>query len=422
MSTPTLRVLISGAGISGPFAAYWLAKAGHDVTVTERAPALRKEGQTVDVRKEGLQILDWMGIREKIDERCTKEAGMRLVDDNGRVWATFPQAGDTSFTSEVEIVRGEMAMVVHEASDPCIRYLFGMTIDTFGEVENGIDVVLKDRNGESLRQTFDVIIVSEGLYSRTRAKAFNEDITKPITPFNLFSASFSLPANEDDSLWANSSMHSKRRMVLSRPDGFGRTRVTLMWFDDGPESRSIAHPSTSKDHQKEFIQSRYSDLLPSSPHLARLLDGLPASDDLYLAEIAQTKTSSWHRGRVVLVGDTAYCPSAFSGMGTTAAIVGAYVLAAELVRNPKDHVKAFAQYETLLRPWIEKLQYIPPGLITMNPTSQFAVNMWYWAMYAVSLLMKVGIASSLFMNSIPSADQTLPLPPPSIFDRADHSF
>jgi 2-polyprenyl-6-methoxyphenol hydroxylase-like FAD-dependent oxidoreductase len=33
-----MRILISGASIAGPAAAYWLSRYGHTVTVVERAP------------------------------------------------------------------------------------------------------------------------------------------------------------------------------------------------------------------------------------------------------------------------------------------------------------------------------------------------------------------------------------------------
>ena len=39
-----MRVLVSGASIAGPVLAYWLTRRGFDVTVVERAPALRKTG------------------------------------------------------------------------------------------------------------------------------------------------------------------------------------------------------------------------------------------------------------------------------------------------------------------------------------------------------------------------------------------
>jgi hypothetical protein len=44
---------------------------------------------------------------------------------------------------------------------------------------------------------------------------------------------------------------------------------------------------------------------------------------------AQVHASTWSRGRVVLLGDAAYCASPISGMGTSLALAGAYVLAGE---------------------------------------------------------------------------------------------
>ena len=41
-----MKVLISGASIAGPVLAYWLSRNGFDVTMVERAPALRKTGST----------------------------------------------------------------------------------------------------------------------------------------------------------------------------------------------------------------------------------------------------------------------------------------------------------------------------------------------------------------------------------------
>lgn len=413
MSPPPLRVLISGAGIGGPVAAYWLAKVGQEVTVVERAAVLRKEGHTVDIRKEGLRIVEWMGIRGKIDKQTTKEAGMQLVDDKGKVWAAFPQSGDTSFTSEVEIVRGVLSTLLYETSKSNVNYLFGTTIDDFTETDEGVIVTLKNRSsGETQQKTFDVIIAAEGLYSRTRAKAFNEDISMPIHSLNLFSAAFSVPANETDTLWADMTTYTKKRATLTRPDGFGRTCVSLSWIDEGPEVRAMAHPRTPTETQKEYVKSRFQDL--RSPIMRRLLDGLAASDDLYLSEIGQTKTPSWSRGRVVLLGDTAYCPSAYTGMGTTTTIAGAYVLAAELVRNPRDHKKAFAAYEDHLRPWIEKIQQLPPG-VTTRPESQMGVTLLYWLYYGISIVVKLGVIS-IISKLFPSADQTLPLPPVTTFD------
>jgi 2-polyprenyl-6-methoxyphenol hydroxylase-like FAD-dependent oxidoreductase len=46
----TKNILISGASVAGPAAAYWLRRLGYNPTVVERAPALRDSGNAVDFR------------------------------------------------------------------------------------------------------------------------------------------------------------------------------------------------------------------------------------------------------------------------------------------------------------------------------------------------------------------------------------
>jgi 2-polyprenyl-6-methoxyphenol hydroxylase-like FAD-dependent oxidoreductase len=55
-------------------------------------------------------------------------------------------------------------------------------------------------------------------------------------------------------------------------------------------------------------------------------------------------------------GDAAFCASPTSGQGTSLAVVGAYVLAAELAGADGDHPRAFAEYERRMRGWVEATQ------------------------------------------------------------------
>jgi 2-polyprenyl-6-methoxyphenol hydroxylase-like FAD-dependent oxidoreductase len=59
---------------------------------------------------------------------------------------------------------------------------------------------------------------------------------------------------------------------------------------------------------------------------------------------------------VVLVGDAAHSPSPLAGVGTSLALVGAYVLAGELAASPADHGRAFAGYERELRDFVNQGQ------------------------------------------------------------------
>jgi 2-polyprenyl-6-methoxyphenol hydroxylase-like FAD-dependent oxidoreductase len=79
-------------------------------------------------------------------------------------------------------------------------------------------------------------------------------------------------------------------------------------------------------------------------------------DDLYLDAVSQIKMDRWSTGRVALIGDAAACVSLLAGEGTGLALAESYVLAGELARAEDDLPRAFAAYESRLRPFVEAKQ------------------------------------------------------------------
>jgi 2-polyprenyl-6-methoxyphenol hydroxylase-like FAD-dependent oxidoreductase len=78
---------------------------------------------------------------------------------------------------------------------------------------------------------------------------------------------------------------------------------------------------------------------------------MPAAPDFYFDELSQIEMPAWSTGRVAVLGDAAACASPMSGRGTSQALLGAYVLASELVARD-DHEEAFAAYERTLREYV----------------------------------------------------------------------
>ena len=62
------RILVTGASVAGNTVAWWLGRAGFDVTVVEKAPAFRDGGQNVDVRGPGREVLRRMGLEQAAQE------------------------------------------------------------------------------------------------------------------------------------------------------------------------------------------------------------------------------------------------------------------------------------------------------------------------------------------------------------------
>jgi 2-polyprenyl-6-methoxyphenol hydroxylase-like FAD-dependent oxidoreductase len=101
---------------------------------------------------------------------------------------------------------------------------------------------------------------------------------------------------------------------------------------------------------------------------------MPSADDFYFDSICQVHVGQWHRNRVVLLGDAGYSGSPLTGLGTSAALIAAYVLAGELARSPGDPPAAFAAYQRELADYVATAQELPPGGMKMfAPRSRLVI-------------------------------------------------
>ena len=115
-----MRILISGAGIAGPALAFWLHRAGADVTVVEKAPAIRPDGQAVDFKGETHRtVLSRMGILDDVRRLQTGGGGDGvIVDTAGRRIGTMPAEFSAG---EIEIARGDLARLCLLYTSPSPR-------------------------------------------------------------------------------------------------------------------------------------------------------------------------------------------------------------------------------------------------------------------------------------------------------------
>ena len=144
--------------------------------------------------------------------------------------------------------------------------------------------------------------------------------------------------------------------------------------------------------------------------------------DFYFQPIQQVKMSKWSNSRVVCIGDAAYAPTPLTGQGTSLAITGAYILAAELSKldHGKHPSKALEAYESTFRPFVEEVQKIPffvPAIA--HPGT--AWKRWLFQTFASALSKVVAIPWLVngFGKSNESNDDGFPLPQYPSFDEKD---
>ena len=384
-------VLVSGASIAGPTTASWLARAGHDVTVVERADGLRDEGQNIDVRGAAREVLRRMGLEEAALAHGTGEQGTVFLGDGGRELARFPASGDDTSgpTAEMEILRGRLGQLLFDHTEEQVAYRFGDQITALEQDPDGVDVTFLS----GAQERYDLVVLADGVNSRTR------ELVLPDAPrryLGMVIAYLTIPRTAEDTDWWRWYVAGRGRGVNLRPDDVGTTRAMLNLMTD---VRGI--DALDRDAQVTLLRRAFAGAGWQTDRILDTLDDAP----MYLEDLSQVHLDRWSVGRVVLTGDAAWCATPVSGIGTTLALTGAYTLAACLAAHD-DHRAAFADYDARMRPFVEKGQSLPPGTPGLaNPQSELGRRVLGTVLKVAAspLATKLGSVSSRF--SKPPADQ-----------------
>ncbi|SDS68675.1 FAD-dependent oxidoreductase [Microlunatus soli] len=361
----TTDVLISGAGIAGSAAAFWLARAGFSVTVVERAPAPRPGGQAVDLRGAGRTVVERMGLLDRAREIATDQHGLELVGDDGRSLFRLPvdSFGGEGIISEIEILRGDLATMLHDAVPAGTDYIFDDTITALDADDDGVTVRLEKSAAIRCR----LVIGADGSHSVVRNLILGGDAG--VRPMNCYTSWFSSDAAIDGHGWVQMHNAPGGRVAMVRPGTSpGDLKVGLSF-----RSTPFDYDRRDLHAQQDILSRRFAGVGWEVP---RLLDAMRSADDFFFDSMDQIHLDHWHQGRVVLLGDAGYCASPLTGLGTSLALVGSYVLAGELSAAGADHATAFARYEQIMRPYVSQAQTLPPGGAGgFAPSSRFMIKL-----------------------------------------------
>ncbi|QMU77160.1 oxidoreductase [Streptacidiphilus sp. PB12-B1b] len=372
--TPSLRILICGGGIAGQALAHGLTRGGHRVTVVERFPALRATGAQVDLRGQGIDAVKRMGLLDAVRSKRVDEPGVALVNARGKVRATIMAntsgQGRQSLTSEYEIMRGDLVRILHDATKQDADYVFGVSVERFEQ--DGRKVVAHLSDGSS--DAFDLRVGADGQGSRIRRAILPPGSPDPYWPVGIHMAYWFVPRVASDGNIRDAYMAPRGRMIMRRSHNPTETQAYFALREQSAEASAVHREPVER--QKQFWSERFRD---AGWQTGRFLDGMRTTENFYSQEVVQVRTDTWSQGRVVLVGDAAHCASPYSGMGISGGLVGAYVLAGEINRNADDLPTALANYDTVLRPFVDEIQAtVKPRLLRLGmPTSRLAIDAFH---------------------------------------------
>lgn len=387
----TRSAVVSGAGIAGLAAALRLHQAGWQVLVVERAEARRSSGYMVNVLGQGYDAVERLGVLPALTKRDLGAFTSILVKADGRTKLTVPAmlAVAALGTRACTVFRGDLESVLYDAASEIAEIRFCTTVQAVAQDEDHVEVALSD--GTHTRA--DLLIGSDGLHSGVRNIVFGPE-TEFRNDLGLLVAAFPLqqvPPEVPET--ASTTFIGPGRTAAVINLGPGRSSAFFTYRTADPAAELAQDPQVA-------LTTAFSDL---GGGVNEALNQLAANQvEVYFDSASQIAMESWSRGRVVVLGDAAWCVSLFAGYGAALAITGAEQLGTVLTDHGDDVPAALAEWERRLRPEIRKRQ-----ALARNGTNQYApptqAHVWLRDLMLRSIQLP-GIRS-LFQRAVQRADR-----------------
>ena len=359
-----LNVLVSGASFAGLTAAFWMNRLGYKVTVVEIAKGLRMGGSPVDIKERTVDIVQRMGLLERIQASSLKPKTIDFVDVNGtpvaRLSARASGAQDAS--PEYEIERDTLLQMMFEAVEGDVEFLFDDSIEHLEESPE--EVVVAFKSGK--QRPFSLVFGCDGNHSSVRRMCFGEESAYSHFLHNYSSITIVEKLLIEENTAQMYNVPGKAVMLSAYNN---KTDIIFCFHAEA----EIPYSYHDLQEQRGIILQQFSGEGWRTPEL---LEETARSTNFYFDKMCQIRMPSWTKGRVVLVGDAAYCASPAAGMGGSLAIIGATALADAFDKHPGDLQAAFVEYNDSLRAFVEDVQAqaINFGLEMFVPRSQEALE------------------------------------------------
>ncbi|WP_245743417.1 FAD-dependent monooxygenase [Lentzea fradiae] len=356
------RALVVGLGIAGMSAAVALRQAGWTPLIVEKAPGRRRGGYFIGLFGVGRNAAGRLGVTGGLEDRSPANAASFEIDRNG-VKRPSPGFADQP-GSPALMLRGDAEEVLFSALADDIEVRFSTTPVAIRQDDDGAEVTLRDTaDGSESVERFDLVVGADGLRSTVRKLVFGPD-GDYLKRLDYMIAAFHLPGDLPG-------VAEGEAVTLAEP---GRS----FWvFPFAGKPSSVLFSYRTDDVDAEFtappaqrIRAAYGPE-PLGAVMEHAVRALETADEYLFDSVEQVHLDSWHRGRVVLVGDAAWCTTLYSGMGASNGIAGAELLGTMLSRHPEDLELALGQWERTVRPFVSYFaEFANRGRILFTPANR----------------------------------------------------
>ncbi len=345
--TRAKRAVVVGCGIAGPVAAMALQRAGFEPVLYEAHEAgADYVGSFLNTASNGLDALASLGLSPQLLSDGFPTPRMVMWSGSGkRLGEVANGLTLADGTVSLTIRRGLLHRALREeALRRGVPLLLGKRL--VDARQDGARVVARFADGTEAEG--DLLIGADGLHSRVR------QAVAPQCPAPRYTGQLSLggvaartgvPPTPD----AYQMIFGKRAFFgySVRPSGEAYWFANLAMPQEPAPGQLAAVPPA---HWRAQLEALFAEDEGPALELVRATGHELAAYPLYDMPTVPT----WHRGAMVLVGDSAHATSPSSGQGAAMAIEDAVVLA-KCLRDVPETERAFAAYERLRRARVERV-------------------------------------------------------------------
>jgi 2-polyprenyl-6-methoxyphenol hydroxylase-like FAD-dependent oxidoreductase len=339
------RVIVVGGGIAGPALALFLKRAGFDPVMLEAYPRADDVGGSFQIAPNGVRVLAELGLADALVREGQPSRAFCFRDHHGRVIVT---ARTDKSGIAVNVTRAALQRLLRdEVEREGIAVRFKKRVRALTTA--GSEVVADLEDGSS--ETGDFLVGADGVASRMRAWMLPEHAQARYTGMVAvggFCRTYEPPPELADESQLTFMVGPKHQV------GFAKFGPSLWaWW-----CHALAESETER---RELVT------MPVEALRARMLERyrgwsspvgeLIAGSEAWLATpIFDVPTlPTWHRGRVVLLGDAAHAMSPAAGQGASMALADAMLLARLVADGSRTIEASFARFEALRKPPSEAL-------------------------------------------------------------------
>ncbi|OAL06969.1 FAD binding domain-containing protein [Phaeosphaeriaceae sp. SRC1lsM3a] len=337
MSSEPFQIVIVGGGIAGLAAAIALRGPNRQITVLEQSRLCSEIGATISLQPNATRILkNTWGLSDLLESaNGTIDCGFRIFNTEGRIVNEIPLLAKTQYGADRIIWhRQDLHSYLLRSAKSTARAGPPVIVRTSARVTHcDCDAGTVTLEKQEIL-TADLVVGADGIHSRLRAIVTKEDIKPKPTGSSCYRLMMSSEALRqraplfasriapEDPYTSMIMAHDCRLIMGPARQGTLYSVVGLV-----PDERMNENPDSAQSWVTEGDRDKMLETFKDFPSWSRDMLQLAESIGLWqLRDIDPLKT--WHRGRVILIGDAAHAMLPTQGQGASQAIEDAEALGA----------------------------------------------------------------------------------------------